>query len=67
MNTYTLEKVRQKALMLEAEGKKRLEEKSFFITDYPDMILLSSWEITISSLLKKFCGLISLIYGHFIC
>ncbi|NEP77595.1 MAG: hypothetical protein F6K39_05065 [Okeania sp. SIO3B3] len=39
MNTYTLEEVRQKAAMLEAEGKKRLEGKRFNFTDYPDMIL----------------------------
>ncbi|NEP81779.1 MAG: hypothetical protein F6K39_28650 [Okeania sp. SIO3B3] len=45
MNTYTLEEVRQKASPLppfergeKAEGKKRLEGKRFFITDYPDMI-----------------------------
>ena len=30
VETYTLEEVRQKALMLEAEGKKRLEGKRFF-------------------------------------
>ncbi|NEP79997.1 MAG: hypothetical protein F6K39_18625, partial [Okeania sp. SIO3B3] len=40
MNTYTLEEVRQKALMLQAEGKKRyLREKVFLSRYYPDMIL----------------------------
>ncbi|NEP79104.1 MAG: hypothetical protein F6K17_05270 [Okeania sp. SIO3C4] len=41
MNTYTLEEVRQREL--EAGGRRKekvLTGKGFFITDYPDMILL---------------------------
>ncbi|NEP78721.1 MAG: hypothetical protein F6K39_11380 [Okeania sp. SIO3B3] len=46
MNTYTLEEGRQRELrelfaqhsVGKAEGKERFKARSFFITDYPNMI-----------------------------
>ncbi|NER01993.1 MAG: hypothetical protein F6K17_04745 [Okeania sp. SIO3C4] len=51
MNTYTLQEGRQKAAMLKAEEKKRLKGIKFFITDYPNMILL---KIPIKKTISKF-------------
>ncbi|NEP83470.1 MAG: hypothetical protein F6K39_38270 [Okeania sp. SIO3B3] len=49
MNTYTLEKGRQKAEGSYAEGKKRLKGIKFFITDPSEHdITPTSWLITIS-------------------
>ncbi|NEP80787.1 MAG: hypothetical protein F6K39_23015 [Okeania sp. SIO3B3] len=41
MNSYTLEEGRQRAAMLKAEGKERFKGRRFFITNYPDMILVA--------------------------
>ncbi|NER04561.1 MAG: hypothetical protein F6K17_19085 [Okeania sp. SIO3C4] len=46
MNTYTLEEGRQLCWRQKAEGKKRLKGIKFFITDYPNMILLNHSSFT---------------------
>ncbi|NEP82947.1 MAG: hypothetical protein F6K39_35320 [Okeania sp. SIO3B3] len=48
MNSYTLEKGRQRAEGRRQKGKKSLKGEGFFITDYPDMILRKVVDNTLS-------------------